>query len=381
MSALHRCRRVHTRGCTHAAFLGIFFVTNTDRKRALSRLALAGAVAVSVALYYLWTRPTTTTRERRVRKKASGDNGPEQESGDNANGNEDNASQDKTLKDGTKKSGGAKKVWKPSRQEWKKPEANQNQEAEQIEPALDMDNLTLPQALLHSTCQSFGAMPHTLQVALAATKQAEGMLPRVEEERKRAKPEQEASGRKQTVEEDASAAKHETKENNLKGGGEDVERRAQDHKVLTDDEDARLRGLPSRLLSTSACMPLKSGGITGASAGVNVVPKAPRGCALTTRGKREGEGEGEGQRARTLSLSPLIQGEGEGKENERPMPMSWKTDRIEIPGPETLHLEHLPVKHSAHLRIVGVGVHTVFVCTCETSTPSAQYNNIMNLGI
>jgi hypothetical protein len=375
-------------------------VTNTDRRRALSRLALAGAVAVSVALFYLWTRPTTTTRERRVRKKASGDNGPEQESGDNANDNEDKASQDRTLKDGTKKSGGAKKVWKPSRQEWKNPEANQNQQAEQIEPALDMDTLmyALPQALLHSTCQSLcqniknandtcqniqngyestvnegvgtsHAMPHTLQAALSATKQAEGMLPRVEEERKRAKPEQEASVRKQT-EEVASAAKHEKEENNLKGGGEEVERREQDHKVLTDDEDARLRGLPSLLLSTSAGMPLKSGGITGASAGVSVVPKAPSGCALTTRGKREGEGEGEG--ARTLSVCPLIQGEGEGKENERPMPMSWKTDRSEIPGSETLHLEHLPVKYSAHLRILGVGVHTVYVCTCETSTPSAQ---------
>ena len=350
----------------------------------------------------MWTRPTTTTSESRIRKKASGDNGPEQEIGDKTNDNEDKASQDKTLKDGTKKSGGAKKVWAASRQEWKKPEANQNQEAEQIESVLDMDTLmyTLPQAFPHSTSlsskllamfipsvkrQSVNAMPHTLQVALAATKQAEGMFPRVEEERKRAKPEQEASARKQSVEQEASAAKQETEEKNLKGGGEDVERREQDHEVLADDEDARLRGLPSLVLSTSAGIPRKSGGITGAGAGANVVvPKAPRRCAQTTRGKREAEGEGEaqgeGQRARTHSLSPLIQGEGEGKENERPMPMSWKTDRIEIPGPETLHLQHLSVKHSAHLRIAGVPVRSVFVSTCETSTPRAQeYNEYIRI--
>jgi hypothetical protein len=352
-------------------------------------------VAVSVALYYLCTRPTTTTRERRVRKQESGNKGPEQQSGDKADDNEDKASQHKTVKDGTKKSGGAKKVWTASRQEWKKPEANPNQEAEHIELVVDMDTLvyTLPQALLHSTLlspklvamfipsfkrPSFNAMPHTLQVALAATKQAEGRLPRVEEERKRAKPEQEASARKQTVVEEALAAKQEAEENNLKGGGEDVERREQDHKGLTDDEDACLRGLPSLLLSTRAGMPLKSGGITASARSDVVVAKAPRGCAQTTRGNREGQGQGQGQRARALSLSPLIQGEGEGKENERPMTMSWKTDRMEIPGPETLHLEHLPVKHSAHLRIGGLAVRTVFVCTCETSTPT---DNIMNIVI
>ena len=98
-------------------------------------------MAVSVALYYLCTRPTTTTRERRVRKQESGNKGPEQQSGDKADDNEDKASQHKTVKDGTKKSGGAKKVWTASRQEWKKPEANPNQEAEHIELVVDMDTL------------------------------------------------------------------------------------------------------------------------------------------------------------------------------------------------------------------------------------------------
>jgi chromosome segregation ATPase len=44
---------------------------------------------------------------------------------------------------------------------------------------------------------------------------------------------------------------------------------------------------------------------------------------------------------------------------ERPIPISSKTDNIEIPGHATLHLEQLPVKHSAHLQHDGVVMGTL----------------------
>lgn len=88
--------------------------------------------------------------------------------------------------------------------------------------------------------------------------------------------------------------------------------------------------------------PLKSGGITGATIGANVmIAKVPLTAGQTT--------------------SAI----------ERPMPISSKTDNIEIPGHATLHLEQLLVKHSAHLQHDGVVMGTLVSPTVNLA-PTVQ---------